>query len=318
MYADHFQQNLVPTAVNLYKTVIKPVLGHLTQHQHSAWDISPLNVWRETALVKYQPLRHKGYYTSPSAPIGHHQWTMPYRYSTRSRYHDQRGLARRERRTRTSAYSRRFYGRRTGRTRRIGFFRGAPRAQNKELKFLDTILNTSPVTPALIIRRPAILVQGVEQTERIGRVAYLRQLHWKGSVILEPTTTAAAMSEVYSLFVIHDMQTNGVKFLETDLFTVSGIEPLIWSFNNLDNQQRFKILWKRTFTLNAGAVTGTSSGEVAAAFDCNLKMNIKMEFSGATGGTTEIKSSNIYCCYFQQSGSTNSSLVSRSRLRFTD
>ncbi len=208
---------------------------------------------------------------------------------------------------------------RTGCTRVVGYYRGSAASRAKELKFFDAIIDTTPITVALIVRKVTTITQGTGESQRVGRAIFLRSLHWKGSIVLVPNATAAALSEVYKLFVVVDTQTNGAILTAAELWELDGAHQDIWSFNNLVNQQRFKVLWSRTFAINAQTFTASLSGEMAVPFAVNLKLgDLKIEYSGTDGLNAEIKSNNIYVCYIQQSGSSNSSIISRSRVRFTD
>lgn len=176
-----------------------------------------------------------------------------------------------------------FYGRFGGGARRLGNI--------EENKFLDTTLgfnfDTTAEVPAT--GQLALIPQDDTQSGRDGRRCIINSIHIRANLTLVPGA-AALPSGITKLILVQDTQTNGAAAAVADVFTGS----LSTSMLNLSNSMRFKILKSWTHSWNPKAGVTTAFNNDAKHIDKFIKCNIPLEFNGATGAITEMKSNNIF------------------------
>ena len=94
------------------------------------------------------------------------------------------------------------------------------------------------------------------------------------------------------------------------------------SFRNLENSNRFHILYDKTWAVTQQAGATSSTYFVEKNFQAYIKCNIPLEFSGATGGLSEIRSNNLLTLaiseYDSGGGETAPTVEYHSRLRYKD
>lgn len=185
-----------------------------------------------------------------------------------------------------------------------------------ENKFFDTAIGFTfdatgevPATGQL-----CLIPQGDTESTRDGRKVVLNSIYLKGSVFLTPGASAQASDNVH-LYVVLDRQCNGAAAAVTDVMTGANLDV---SFRNLSNSERFVILKHLTWNLNPQAgVTTAYNNCFAGHFEWYHKLDLPLEFSGATGAITEIRSNNIFLLAGSAGGTDD--LVTMSggcRLRF--
>lgn len=202
-----------------------------------------------------------------------------------------------------------------GVTRR-GRFAGQP----IELKFHDLNFDDAVVAAAGAISTSLnIIAQGTTESERIGRKCTLRKIGFRFEMQLGAQTAASACNDVVRVMLVQDKQANGA------VPTISGVNGILasadyQSFNNLNNKNRFRTLMDRTYDINqkAGGGDGTTEdyGAVIKSDAFYKDLNVPIEFSGATGAITEIRSNNLILLVISKSGLAT--FNSKFRLRFSD
>lgn len=202
-----------------------------------------------------------------------------------------------------------------GYTRRAGFYRAPGRAgAGAELKFHDVDLNDAAISQAGTITNSINLIaQGVTESERIGRKCTLKKIGWKFDIQLLAATTPTA-NEVVRVIMYVDKQTNGAAATALNLLQTDDFQ----SFNNLENKGRFRTLMDRTYAFNPsisgdGTTIDTSTLTICDSFYKNV--NLPIEFSGATGAITEVRSNNVGVLILSKVGGV-SVFSSKIRLRF--
>lgn len=219
----------------------------------------------------------------------------PYRNSKRSRYgpplYQPRSILNAGR-TRTTGY----YGRYTGRS--------------QELKFFDKTHIIDLTDLGGTVKNDIMEISaGTGENQRIGRKLTLRHLNMRYTIKNEGST----MNTV-RVIVILDKQCNGTGITVPDFLQTEDYQ----SFNNLANSNRFKTLHDRMHTVPSQGVS-TAIGKLSD--ELYIKdLNVPVEYSGTTGGLTEIKSANISMLVIPDKASTNLSLRfnSTTRLRYSD
>lgn len=183
-----------------------------------------------------------------------------------------------------------------------------------ELKFFDTtnsftfdVTGEVPATGQL-----ALIPQGDTESTRDGRLAVIKSIQIRGSLIFNPGAQATAATSTF-LYLILDTQANGAAAAATDVFTSADF----WSnMINLNNSGRFRILKKWVHTFNPPAGATTAYNVQIKQLEYYKRCNIKMDWSSTTGAITEIRSNNI----FLMAGAVNSddlvTFAGTTRLRF--
>lgn len=184
-----------------------------------------------------------------------------------------------------------------GRYRRAGFYqrygRQALEAGFKpEKKFFDTALSfnidTTGEVPAT--GQLALIPQGDTESTRDGRLAVIKSIQLRANLDWAPSTAADA-SAGYFVYVILDTQANGAAAAVTDVFTGNNFGTALI---NLNNSGRFRILKVLSGVMNPSAGVSAAYNVVHKQLECYIPCNIKMDWSGATGAITEIRSNNIF------------------------
>lgn len=200
-----------------------------------------------------------------------------------------------------------------GFTRRVGNY-GRYSGAAAEKKFFDTALSFSydltgevPATGQL-----CLILQGDTETTRDGRKATIESIQIRAQHIFNPGAAALATVNTW-LYVVQDTQCNGAAAAVTDVFTSADMSG---NMLNLNNSGRFRILMKKVVQFEPGAgVSGAYNAQVKP-IDMFMKCNIPMDWSGATGAITEIRSNNIFLLAGAAGADDLVALAGTCRLRF--
>ena len=131
------------------------------------------------------------------------------------------------------------------------------------------------------------------------------------------SVTATAVSDMHRIVVYWDKQCNGAAATAAQLFDSNG-NTNITAFRNLENVGRFRILYDKVHTMSSlGEVAGTAIPRVKQ-FNMYKKVNIPLDFSGATGAIAEIRSNNVGVLVFSQNTAANVVMSYIARVRYTD
>lgn len=192
--------------------------------------------------------------------------------------------------------------------------------KNSELKYHDTTINqTYDATMEILGTSTAtsinLIPQSSGETDRIGRKCCIKSIYVKGYWY----SSATNQTDMFRMQLIQDTQANGA-YPSTSL--IYQTESLV-GFLNLANSSRFKVLkeWRQAMNVN-GITTNFDSntrvyGQVVRPFSFFKKVNIPLEFSGATGAITEIRSNNLF--FVGQSLADDiTNVVMNVRVKFSD
>ncbi len=184
------------------------------------------------------------------------------------------------------APQRQFYGRYAGRA--------------AELKFFDTIKGVTATTTAGVILDDSLvhIVQGVTESNRIGRKCTLRALHLHGTVQNDPATVLQRTLNSVRIILYWDKQANKATAAVTDILQDTGTLDGFNSFYKLVNSGRFRILMDKRIQLRQQGVAQTAAGSFSTyltewTWNYSKQCNIPLEFNGAAGVIGEITSNNI-------------------------
>lgn len=202
-----------------------------------------------------------------------------------------------------------------GYTRRVGAYRRFSGNRDKEQKFHDIDIDATFLTTG-VFAQVNLIAQGVGESQRVGRKAFIRAIHWRGTLTLPATTTLTSTAVTLRMILFVDKQCNGVAATAVQLLQSNAYN----SWRDLINSGRFTILMDRYWTLNCGSGGGDSTTDFGATerqFKFHKKCNIAIQFNGATGAITEIPTNNISVMIIANNA-FSASVVSKLRLRFTD
>ncbi len=201
--------------------------------------------------------------------------------------------------------------------------RGRRTAPREELKFFDVSFTDAVIIAAGdIIPTFNAIPQGITESTRVGRKCTLRSVgvYLNATVpTINGATTGPPPAEVIRLIFFIDHQCNGAAA------TVTGVNGFLESasfqaFRKLTNSTRFTTLMDRTYTMNYMAGIGIGSDADYAAVvqhDTMFKrVNIQLEFSGASGALAEIRTNNIGFLAISKFG--DGGVQGVLRLRFSD
>lgn len=181
-----------------------------------------------------------------------------------------------------------------GYTRQVGYY-GRYNTDSKELKFFDGVKTQQQAATTGTIYDDSLLhiVQGISESERIGRKVTVKRISMKGQIELPEQTATSAGSDRLRIVIYKDKQTNGAAATVADLLQSADID----SFRNLENSGRFQFLYDKTIAINASAAAGNGTANdsfnIVRHMKWNKELNLSIEYSSTTGAITELRSNNI-------------------------
>ncbi len=218
--------------------------------------------------------------------------------------------------TSTRGYLRRsgFYGRynKPAMIKRLSNLAGAV-----ERKHLDTTVGSTAIVQAgTIFGSLNLIAQNASETGRIGRKVVMTEIGIRGIIHMPSASSMTVNGDQVRLMVVLDKQCNGAVFTVDDV-----LEPATWEgFNNLENTNRFVTLAKLDISMNALAGMGNGTTNVTTEqhkpFFFWIKRRIPIQFDGATGAITEIRSNNVAILAVSAMADTTVTLSYVARIRF--
>ncbi len=203
-----------------------------------------------------------------------------------------------------------------GFTRQGGYYGRYP----GELKFFDVDLDDAVVaTGGTITDSINKIAQGVTEVQRVGRKCTLTHFNWRVNYTLpvSDAVATAAAGDVLRMMVFIDKQANGATATVTNILESADYQ----SFLNLANIGRFQILCDKTVSLSYQGLASDGAGVVSSSpvirhWAAYKKIKVPVEFDGATGAITEIRSNNLGVLLISKNGLCG--FVSKIRLRYSD
>ncbi len=189
-----------------------------------------------------------------------------------------------------------------------------------ELKFHDVDLDDAVVaSTGTITATINIIPTGTTESTRIGRKCTIRNIGWRYSWQMPEQDAQAtpASADILRIILYVDKQANAATATVSNFLSTADFQ----SFNQLQNKDRFITLMDRTVETNYNALASdgagvVSQGSVFGEGSFFKRVNIPIEYSGATGAITEIRSNNIGVLLISAVGIVG--FFSKFRLRFTD
>lgn len=166
-------------------------------------------------------------------------------------------------------------------------------------------------------------VMGTDSVNRIGRKIVLKSVYIKGTMLRavgSDKNDLRAPSTVTAVLVL-DKQTNGLQLNPIDLFVPGTVNAN--DMRNLYYTKRFKILWKKRFTLadtnafNDGAATGSISGN-RHHFSVFRNLHIPVEAVQDDGDVGDIVDNSLHFLAVTTSADGADYINYQCRVRFID
>lgn len=141
------------------------------------------------------------------------------------------------------------------------------------------------------------IAQGATENQRLGRKCTIKSIGFRYQVGLDGLDANALVGDAYQikLTVILDKQANGALGAAATIWqTATDIN----SFKLLANKERYRTLMEHEHTFVPVAIASDGAGLIStggqfAEGNWFHKCNIPLEFNGATGALTEIRSNNL-------------------------
>lgn len=196
-----------------------------------------------------------------------------------------------------------------------GFYGVGVRRRMNEKKTIDIDSTSSNITSTAAVTLISGVATGTDFTDRIGRKIILNSLYVRA--YLRPEDDGCANNTV-RLAIVYDMQTNGAAPAYTDIFKQATTTAQL----NLNNRDRFKILYDKLFALGAVQTTATqafSNGHNQFSFKKYIKLRHEMIFSGTTAAVGSIQTGAMWIVWLGENAAGNGATLGwTSRIRFSD
>jgi len=160
------------------------------------------------------------------------------------------------------------------------------------------------------------IATGTDFTDRIGRKVNLKSLFIRYNVGPEDQTVT---DNLVRILVVYDNQTNGAAPIIGDVLkSANSLSQL-----NLNNRDRFKVLWDKEIQLTFASNTATVAVSFGQNGYCGKKFkslrNLEMIFGGTAATVASIQTGSIYLITIGSATAGAASTFSfSSRIRFVD
>lgn len=190
--------------------------------------------------------------------------------------------------------------------------------QQHEKKFIDVNIAAGYVTAGTAtITLLNGVIQGVDETQRIGRQSNMKSIFLRGTVSSAPTTTQSGAIRTIVVIDQEVPQVAGVgqAMLITDFLVTDSLQ----SQANLDNRKRFKVLHDE-MTIFGGITTGDGGTPTSHVINWFKNIDVTCEYNSRVNGNIgDFTKNAVYLITY----STNLTVASpvtniNSRVRFTD
>lgn len=187
-----------------------------------------------------------------------------------------------------------------------------------ELKYVDETHFDGVVTTTGVIHSVVTIPQAATGVGHLGRQSNVVSLSLRGTLWLNASSAATAPTVSVRMIVFVDRQTNGVLATPAQLLSTVWVQ----SFLNLDNSERFHVLYDRVVALghDCGAYNGTTHvwGENSWPINLDFKdLCIPITFDAATGDVGDQTENSVVVLFISNIASL-ASVQYRTRVRYFD
>lgn len=192
---------------------------------------------------------------------------------------------------------------------------GWPRGpQTAEFKVIDVDISGAANSAAQLF-----LLNGTQRgsdiNNRIGRVITIKSIQLNFS---HYATDATGLDQTHRFLLVYDKQANGVVPAIADILLASS--P--WAPRNLNNRNRFIILWDQTTSVCGNVAAGLANGNLRIADKKYYRRhNLKTQYNtGDAGSIADISTGSLYFIAVGSvaAGVTAGEMIGTARMRFID
>lgn len=190
----------------------------------------------------------------------------------------------------------------------------------KELKFYDTAISQVDITASgtVVANTLVDIAGGTGESDRVGRKITVTNIMLQGRFNL-PVQTSLGHANSVKCFIYLDKQCNKAAATYVNIY---GTSPDIYSFKDLENSKRFRILKEVKFSLNQVAAEGNgttkSTAEHVRLVDMYHQCNLEITFASGTGALNQITQNNIGIMAITSSDATDKmNFKGNVRIRYT-
>lgn len=200
---------------------------------------------------------------------------------------------------------------------RFGGFRGVGQRSPQERKVIDVAQATYGLNTTGSVTALNLVATGTDYTNRIGRKVNITAVQMRGFAALADATAGPTLTRI---MLVWDMQPNGALALVTDVLNAA----LPDSFMNLNNRDRFRVLYDKQFVFGATTNVATQAyAQAPSVMNLNVykRCNQPVTFSGTTAaiGSMETGALLLVTVGDQTAASTaGANAYLTFRMRFTD
>lgn len=163
-----------------------------------------------------------------------------------------------------------------------------------EKKSIDTSITNEFNSAGTTANSAVLLLNSVAQSSdylgRIGREIWMKSIYLQG----EAVQNNSPESQTVRVAIVYDTQPNGVSAASLDIFNIpAGAANNPTTPVNLNNRDRFKILYDKRRELQVNGGTNTATCNVAY-FKKYIKCSLKVTFGATTAGIGSIISGALW------------------------
>lgn len=202
---------------------------------------------------------------------------------------------------------------------RTGGFYGASVRSPAERKVLDTPQTSTAVNIAGSVTPINLVGQGTDFTQRIGRRYNITAIQLRGLLNPDPTNNTGTPNLLRVMIVVDNQINGGATPLITSILNAADST----SFMNLNERERYKVIYDRSFAfgpinITAGAPVSPCPG--AESINVYKKVNIPVFNEGTMALLSSISSGAVYVCTIGQAaaGVADGTFLWSARIRFVD
>lgn len=184
-----------------------------------------------------------------------------------------------------------------------------------EKKVIDTTLATYNLVNTGTVTLINGVATGTDFTQRIGRKINCTSVQLRAFFQVTSTTASETDMTPVRVMLVYDSQTNGVIPTIADILN----EASATSFMNLNNRERFRVLYDKMTTIPAFNVTAaTQNSTNVPTLNVYKKCWIPVIFEGTAATIGSIASGAIYLVTLSNGATNNVVLDASMRVRFED
>lgn len=170
--------------------------------------------------------------------------------------------------------------------------RSAPGSIEKKFHDMDDSLTVTGAGKVVCLNN---IPQGTSDKQRVGAKITIKNINVRYSCNLDPVAGSGAVGGNARVMIVLDKQANGAQATVIDVLKDrEGAKNNLLVYRNLDNDERFQVLYDKFTNLNYNMSQTLTNEHVGPVKKINKKVNIPISFSSVSGEITEIRSNNLF------------------------